>query len=119
VFNSVTTFDKWFNAPFESYKLVSRDDMALKEEEQLYLISRLHSALEPFMLRCVCALICFARQVALTGHTRCRRLKKDVAAELPDKVEKVIKCRMSALQELMYRECTANKAYDVAHAYGV
>lgn len=32
------------------------------------------------------------------------RLKKDVAAELPEKVEKVIKCRMSALQEIMYKE---------------
>jgi len=31
-------------------------------------------------------------------------LKKDVAAELPEKVEKVIKCRMSALQEIMYKE---------------
>ena len=51
MFNSVTTFDKWFNAPFESYKVASKEDLALKEEEQLYLISRLHSALEPFMLR--------------------------------------------------------------------
>ena len=55
VFNSVTTFDKWFNAPFESYKVVSKEDMALNEEEQLYLISRLHSILEPFMLRCATA----------------------------------------------------------------
>lgn len=51
VFNSVTTFDKWFNAPFESYKVVSKEEMALTEEEQMYLISRLHSVLEPFMLR--------------------------------------------------------------------
>jgi len=31
-----------------------------------------------------------------------RRLKKDVEAELPEKVEKVIKCQMSALQRKLY-----------------
>ncbi len=33
-----------------------------------------------------------------------RRLKKDVESELPDKVEKVIKVRMSALQSQLYKQ---------------
>jgi ATP-dependent helicase STH1/SNF2 len=33
-----------------------------------------------------------------------RRLKKDVESELPDKVEKVIKCKMSALQFQLYKQ---------------
>lgn len=33
-----------------------------------------------------------------------RRLKKDVEAELPDKVEKVIKCKSSSLQLKLYQQ---------------
>ena len=33
-----------------------------------------------------------------------RRLKRDVESELPDKVEKVIKVRMSALQSQLYNQ---------------
>jgi ATP-dependent helicase STH1/SNF2 len=53
----------------------------LNEEEQLIIIKRLHKVLRPFLLR---------------------RLKKDVESELPDKVETVIKCRMSILQQRLY-----------------
>ena len=31
-----------------------------------------------------------------------RRLKKDVESELPDKVERVVKCKLSALQSRLY-----------------
>jgi len=31
-----------------------------------------------------------------------RRLKKDVESQLPDKIEKVLKCEMSAMQRKMY-----------------
>lgn len=41
------------------------------------MIKRLHKVLRPFLLR---------------------RLKQDVELELPSKVERVIKCQMSALQ---------------------
>ena len=44
------------------------------------MIKGLHKVLRPFLLR---------------------RLKKDVESELPDKVETVIKCPMSALQRKM------------------
>ncbi len=53
----------------------------MNEEEQLIIIKRLHKVLRPFLLR---------------------RLKKDVESELPDKVETVIKCRMSILQQRLY-----------------
>jgi len=53
VFNSVATFEKWFAAPIEENKGLSKDDLKLTEEEELYLIKKLHDVLEPFMLRFV------------------------------------------------------------------
>ncbi len=55
--------------------------MDLNEEESILIIRRLHKVLRPFLLR---------------------RLKKEVESQLPDKVEYVIKCDMSALQRQMY-----------------
>jgi ATP-dependent helicase STH1/SNF2 len=80
IFNSVKSFDEWFNTPFASSG--TGDKIELNEEEALLIIRRLHKVLRPFLLR---------------------RLKKDVESELPDKVEKVIKVRMSALQSQLYR----------------
>ena len=54
----------------------------LNNEETLLIIRRLHKVLRPFLLR---------------------RLKKEVEAQLPDKVEYVIKCDMSALQRVIYQ----------------
>lgn len=79
IFNSVKTFDEWFNTPFANTG--GQDKMDLTEEETLLIIKRLHKVLRPFLLR---------------------RLKKDVEKDLPDKVEKVIKCKMSALQAKIY-----------------
>ncbi|CAN6670816.1 transcription regulatory protein Snf2p [Trichomonascus vanleenenianus] len=79
IFNSVKTFDEWFNTPFANAG--GSDRMELTEEETLLIIRRLHKVLRPFLLR---------------------RLKKDVEKDLPDKVEKVIKCQMSALQAKLY-----------------
>ena len=81
IFNSVKSFDEWFNTPFANTG--SQDKIELNEEEQLLIIRRLHKVLRPFLLR---------------------RLKKDVESELPDKVEKVIKVRMSALQSQLYKQ---------------
>jgi len=64
------------------------DKIELNEEEALLIIRRLHKVLRPFLLR---------------------RLKKDVESELPDKVEKVIKVRMSALQSQLYRQMKKHK----------
>ncbi|KAJ7657873.1 SNF2-family ATP dependent chromatin remodeling factor snf21 [Mycena polygramma] len=81
IFNSVKSFDEWFNTPFANSG--TGDKIELDEEEALLIIRRLHKVLRPFLLR---------------------RLKKDVASELPDKVERVIKVRMSALQSQMYKQ---------------
>ena len=81
VFNSVKSFDEWFNTPFANSG--TGDKIELNEEEALLIIRRLHKVLRPFLLR---------------------RLKRDVESELPDKVEKVIKVRMSALQSQLYKQ---------------
>ncbi|KAI0932898.1 hypothetical protein AcW1_000117 [Taiwanofungus camphoratus] len=81
IFNSVKSFDEWFNTPFANSG--TPDKIELNEEEALLIIRRLHKVLRPFLLR---------------------RLKKDVESELPDKVEKVIKVRMSALQSQLYKQ---------------
>lgn len=81
IFNSVKSFDEWFNTPFANTG--GQEKMDLSEEETLLVIRRLHKVLRPFLLR---------------------RLKKDVEKDLPDKVEKVIKCKMSALQASVYQQ---------------
>ncbi|KAJ7630412.1 SNF2-family ATP dependent chromatin remodeling factor snf21 [Roridomyces roridus] len=86
IFNSVKSFDEWFNTPFANSG--TGDKIELNEEEALLIIRRLHKVLRPFLLR---------------------RLKKDVESELPDKVEKVIKVRMSALQSQMYKQMKKHK----------
>lgn len=75
------SFDEWFNTPFANTG--GQDKMELSEEESLLVIRRLHKVLRPFLLR---------------------RLKKDVEAELPEKKEEVIKCKLSALQAVLYKQ---------------
>jgi ATP-dependent helicase STH1/SNF2 len=88
IFNSVKTFDEWFNTPFS--RETGQERIELNEEEQILIIRRLHKVLRPFLLR---------------------RLKKDVEKELPDKVETVIKCPMSALQHRLYEQIRSRKAH--------
>ncbi|OBZ86833.1 Chromatin structure-remodeling complex subunit snf21, partial [Choanephora cucurbitarum] len=87
IFNSVKSFEEWFNTPFSNQGV--QDKVELNEEEQLLIIKRLHKVLRPFLLR---------------------RLKKDVESELPDKIETVVKCKLSALQMKLY---TQMKKYGV------
>ncbi|RGB30163.1 SNF2 family N-terminal domain-containing protein [Rhizophagus diaphanus] len=82
IFDSVKSFDEWFNTPF-AHGIVGQEKIALNEEESLLIIRRLHKVLRPFLLR---------------------RLKKDVESELPDKVERVVKCKLSALQLKLYSQ---------------
>ncbi|KAG1765996.1 SNF2 family N-terminal domain-containing protein [Suillus placidus] len=86
IFNSVKSFDEWFNTPFANSG--TGDKIELNEEEALLIIRRWHKVLRPFSLR---------------------RLKKDVESELPDKVGKVIKVRMSALRSQLYRQMKKHK----------
>lgn len=63
--------------------------MELSEEEQLLIINRLHQILRPFLLR---------------------RIKRDVAKDLPQKIEMVIKVELSATQKAVYKGIQENNA---------
>ena len=95
IFKSVTSFDEWFNTPFANTG--GQDKMELTEEEQLLVIRRLHKVLRPFLLR---------------------RLKKDVEKDLPDKQERVIKCKFSALQAKLYKQLVTNQKINVSDGKG-
>ena len=95
IFKSVKSFDEWFNTPFANTG--GQDRMDLSEEEQLLVIRRLHKVLRPFLLR---------------------RLKKDVEKDLPDKQERVIKCRFSALQSKLYKQLVNSNKIAVSDGKG-
>ncbi|EXJ75567.1 uncharacterized protein A1O5_00073 [Cladophialophora psammophila CBS 110553] len=95
IFKSVKSFDEWFNTPFANTG--GQDKMELSEEEQLLIIRRLHKVLRPFLLR---------------------RLKKDVEKDLPDKQERVVKCRFSALQTKLYMQLMTHNRLAVADGKG-
>lgn len=95
IFKSVKSFDEWFNTPFANTG--GQDKMELTEEEQLLVIRRLHKVLRPFLLR---------------------RLKKDVEKDLPDKQERVIKCRFSALQTKLYMQLMTHNRLAVTDGKG-
>eukprot|EP01027_Heterolobosea_sp_BB2_P013730 GEZU01019767.1.p1 GENE.GEZU01019767.1~~GEZU01019767.1.p1 ORF type:complete len:1306 (-),score=411.03 GEZU01019767.1:96-3443(-) len=79
IFDNVVNFETWFSAPFAN----SQDKAEMTEEETLLIIKRLHQVLRPFLLR---------------------REKHEVEGQLPEKVEKVIRCHLSAMQEHFYRQ---------------
>jgi ATP-dependent helicase STH1/SNF2 len=95
IFKSVKSFDEWFNTPFANTG--GQDKMELTEEEQLLVIRRLHKVLRPFLLR---------------------RLKKDVEKDLPDKQERVVKCRFSSLQAKLYKQLVTNNKLMVSDGKG-
>lgn len=95
IFKSVKSFDEWFNTPFANTG--SQDKMELTEEEQILVIRRLHKVLRPFLLR---------------------RLKKDVEKDLPDKTEKVIKCKFSSLQSRLYKQMFTHNKLVVSDGQG-
>ena len=82
IFASADTFEAWFSAPLAAAGGGS-EDASLTEEETLLVINRLHQVLRPFLLR---------------------RLKTEVESQLPGKAEYVLKCELSAMQKLMYRQ---------------
>ena len=90
IFSSVDTFDQWFNKPFAAFRnqgpnTTAGEDSAVAEisqEERLLIVHRLHEVLRPFVLR---------------------RVKSQVLDQLPDKVEKVLRCNLSGWQRKMYQ----------------
>ncbi|KAJ0987238.1 hypothetical protein J5N97_005594 [Dioscorea zingiberensis] len=87
IFNSSEDFSQWFNKPFESNGDNSPDEALLTEEENLLIINRLHQVLRPFVLR---------------------RLKHKVEHELPEKIERLIRCEASAYQKLLMKRVEEN-----------
>lgn len=90
IFNSVTTFDEWFSAPFSQFTGTSNNNNndeseqeLLSNEERVLIIHRLHELLRPFMLR---------------------RVKSEVLDQLPEKVEKVLRCELSSWQKELYKQ---------------
>ena len=90
IFNSVDTFDEWFNKPFAKFRHQGKEkesaenteqEIALSQEEQLLIVNRLHELMRPFMLR---------------------RVKDQVLDQLPEKVENVIRCELSGWQKHIY-----------------
>ncbi|CAN1854025.1 Chromatin structure-remodeling complex protein SYD [Linum perenne] len=87
IFNSSEDFSQWFNKPFESTAENTADQALLSEEENLLIINRLHQVLRPFVLR---------------------RLKHKVENELPEKIERLIRCDSSAYQKLLMQRVEDN-----------
>ncbi|XP_057957466.1 chromatin structure-remodeling complex protein SYD-like isoform X2 [Malania oleifera] len=87
IFNSSEDFSQWFNKPFESNGDNSPDQALLSEEENLLIINRLHQVLRPFVLR---------------------RLKHKVENELPEKIERLVRCEASAYQKLLMKRVEDN-----------
>ncbi|CAA2954335.1 chromatin structure-remodeling complex SYD [Olea europaea subsp. europaea] len=87
IFNSSEDFSQWFNKPFESNGDNSPDEALLSEEENLLIINRLHQVLRPFVLR---------------------RLKHKVEHQLPEKIERLIRCEASGYQKLLMKRVEEN-----------
>ncbi|XP_061992517.1 chromatin structure-remodeling complex protein SYD isoform X2 [Rosa rugosa] len=87
IFNSSEDFSQWFNKPFESSGDSSADQALLSEEENLLIINRLHQVLRPFVLR---------------------RLKHKVENELPEKIERLVRCEASGYQKLLMKRVEEN-----------
>ncbi|EDQ93100.1 uncharacterized protein MONBRDRAFT_323, partial [Monosiga brevicollis MX1] len=81
LFDSHDEFNEWFSKDIESH---AQNSSSKLDEKQL---QRLHMILQPFMLR---------------------RIKRNVENELPDKVEVMIKCPLSARQSRIYRRLKSN-----------
>ncbi|KAJ9154438.1 hypothetical protein P3X46_027771 [Hevea brasiliensis] len=87
IFNSSEDFSQWFNKPFQSNGDNSPDEALLSEEENLLIINRLHQVLRPFVLR---------------------RLKHKVENQLPEKIERLVRCDASAYQKLLMKRVEEN-----------
>ena len=90
IFDDLKQFCGWFNSPFEfndvsthtkGDKICGIYDKALSEEEKTIITDSLHRVIKPFLLR---------------------RLKTDVADDIPPKVERIIHCPQSELQRTIY-----------------
>ena len=97
IFNSSESFDSWFSAPFAQFSGSSQTEdereMLLSNEERILIIHRLHELVRPFMLR---------------------RVKSEVLDQLPEKVEKVLRCELSSWQKELYRQISYKAVEDTS-----
>lgn len=94
IFNSAESFDQWFSRPFSQFGESKNEEGAddfLSNEERILIIHRLHELLRPFMLR---------------------RVKSEVLDQLPEKVEKVLRCDLSSWQKELYKQISAKAVED-------
>jgi superfamily II DNA/RNA helicase len=100
IFNSVDTFDQWFNRPFSQFGnstgLEQDESNFLSNEERMFIIHRLHELLRPFMLR---------------------RVKSEVLDQLPEKVEKILRCDLSSWQKELYKQISKKAVIDNDSGY--
>ncbi|KAL3924162.1 MAG: hypothetical protein SGPRY_003996 [Prymnesium sp.] len=84
------------------------EDLAMSEEESLLVINRLHQVLRPFLLRRMKTEVSTHLPKPSCSPNRwraaCFALLSQVEAQLPDKAEYVVKCELSGMQKLMYRQ---------------
>ena len=106
IFNSVTNFEEWFNAPF-----ADRSDVSLTDEEELLIIHRLHHVSVGSLFLCFLVLLdflvlihCLDSQVIRPFILR--RKKDEVEKYLPGKTQVILKCDMSAWQKAYYHQVT-------------
>jgi len=102
IFNSVESFDQWFNRPFSQFGSTAAaaeedKDEILSNEERMLIIHRLHELLRPFMLR---------------------RVKSEVLHQLPEKVEKILRCELSSWQKFLYQQISVNASAESGLANG-
>jgi SNF2 family DNA or RNA helicase len=104
IFNSVETFDQWFSAPFSQFggaagggNTEESGDQLLTNEERILVIHRLHELLRPFMLR---------------------RVKSEVLDQLPEKIEKVLRCDLSSWQKELYKQISSKAVVDHGLGFG-
>jgi ATP-dependent helicase STH1/SNF2 len=95
VFGSVEDFESWFAKPFAAYsgkqtgpqaagaEQEKESETDLTQEEKMLVIHRLHAVLRPFLLR---------------------RTKAEVLSQLPEKIERVVRCELSAWQRELYTQ---------------
>ncbi|KAI3731894.1 hypothetical protein L1987_63086 [Smallanthus sonchifolius] len=81
VFDNRKVFHDWFSQPFQKEGSHNAEDDWLETEKKVIVIHRLHQILEPFMLR---------------------RRVEDVEGSLPPKISIILRCKMSAIQGVVY-----------------
>lgn len=98
IFDSADSFQEWFSKPFAQQGFSGDPaDQMLDEEEKLLIIHRLHSILRPFLLR---------------------RMKVDVASQLPPKTEVIVKTSLTPWQKTVYQQILSQGGLQTVDAAG-